>query len=331
MTIASALRRRVKINKIRNSPILNTPLGRAVNWVKAHRLRAGGIVPHTGIEVATQEVTGYLIPTLYLAGEKVLARELAIWEASVQRTDGAFAATDNVAYTFDTAQVIRGFLAVLDDLPELEPNLRRACDYVAGQIAPDGRVLTVSYDLWRVAEGKTFSEYANLYVLPPLLAAGAKLNEQRYIEAVRTGIGYFKQKPDIVAFKPDVGTLSHIYGYMMEALVELGEIELAEQGLQQAAALQREDGAIPAYPGVNWVCSTGVAQIAVAWYKLGDSEPADRALKYLETIQNPSGGFYGGYGEGAEYFPDHEISWAAKYFIDCLLLRDKSCTRREHG
>ncbi len=301
-----------------------TPLQRAVQWIKDHRVPNGGILPHHKANVATQEVTGYLIPTLYAIGEKELARDLAKWEASVQRPDGSFAATDGTPYTFDTAQVIRGLLAVLDDMPELENRLRRACDFVASQIAPDGRICTPSYDMWKLPDGSMFSEYANLYVLSPMLQAGQKLSQARYVEAARRGLNYFKGKGDLVEFKPELGTLSHIFGYMMEALVDVGEIDLANEGLQQAATIQNESGAIPAYPGVDWVCSTGVAQLAIAWYKLGNAVPADKAVGYLEEVQNPSGGFYGSYGVGARYLPDQEISWAVKFFLDCLLLRERS-------
>ncbi len=301
-----------------------TPSQRAVQWIKDHRVPNGGILPHHKANVATQEVTGYLIPTLDAIGEKELAIDLARWEASVQRPDGAFAAMDGIPYTFDTAQVIRGFLAVLDDMPELENSLRRACDYVASQIAPNGRVCTLSYDMWKLPDGSVFSEYANLYVLPPMFQAGQKLSEGRYVEAARRGLNYFKAKADLVEFKPELGTLSHIFGYMMEALVDVGEIGLANKGLQQAARIQKESGAIPAHPGVDWICSTGMAQLALAWYKLGNSVPADKAVRYLEEMQNSSGGFYGSYGVGARYLPGQEISWAVKFFLDCLLWRERS-------
>ena len=309
----------LRISRLNNGA---TSFEKAVRWIKNYRLPGGGIPPHHKHKIATQEVTGYLICTLFRAGEKDLALDLARWEASVQKSDGAFTAIDGVPYTFDTAQVIRGFLAVLDELPEVEANLRRACDYVDRQIGPDGRVHTPSYDMWKVSGGRVFSEYTDLYVLPPMLQAGKKLSEPRYMAAAERGMNYFRQKPDLVEFKPNMSTLSHIFGYMMEALVELGETDLARKGLRHAAAMQREDGAIAAYPGVDWVCSTGMAQLAIAWYKLGDSAPANKAVAYLEKIQNSSGGFYGGYGDGAEYFPKEEISWAVKFFIDSLLLRD---------
>jgi malonyl-CoA O-methyltransferase len=298
-----------------------SPLDKAIAWVKSHRIRGSGIVTHHRTDCVTQEVTGYLIPTLYRAGEKALACDLARWEASVQRADGGFVCpTADVAYTFDTAQVVRGFLAVLDDLPEFQNNVRRACDYVAHHIAPDGEVLHDSYETWRVADGSSFSPYCNLYALPPLAEAGRRLEEPRYVEAAYRSLRYFKCRPDVVTFKSELGSLSHIFGYILEALVELGEMDLARRGLAQAATLQTPDGAIPAYPGASWVCSTGVAQVAIAWWKTGQQERARRALRYLKTIQNPSGGFYGSYGAGARYLPNEEISWAAKYFIDLSLL-----------
>jgi malonyl-CoA O-methyltransferase len=172
----------------------------------------------------------------------------------------------------------------------------------------------------KLPDGSLLSEYGNLYILAPMLEAGRKLSEARFIDAGERGLSYFKKKPDLVQFKPEFGGFSHFFGYMMEALVDLGEVELAKKGLEQAAAIQKENGAIPAYPGVDWICSTGMAQLAVAWLKIGDIEPANKAIEYLLRIQNPSGGFFGGYGKGAEYFPTEEISWAVKFFIDALLL-----------
>ena len=291
----------------------------AIRWILDHRIQGSGITVHTKSTAASQEVTGYLIPTLYAWGERELARDLASWEARVQRADGAFCSPDGVPYTFDTAQVIRGFLAVLDDMPELERNLRRACEFVIRQISSEGEVRTPSYAAWRVHGAGMFSEYAHLYVLPPLFAAGHRLNEARYVRTALSGLRYYTRRPDLVEFKPSFSTLSHIFGYMIEALVDMGEVELARRGLAQAAAVQQADGAIPAYPGVTWVCSTGMAQLALAWYKLGEVEPADRSLRYLERIQHSSGGWFGSYGAGATYLPDAEISWAPKFFLDSAL------------
>ena len=65
------------------------------------------------------------------------------------------------------------------------------------------------------------------------------------------------------------------------------------------------------------------AQLAIAWYKLGELEPADKALNCLIGLQTSTGGFCGSYGSGKMYLPDEEISWAVKFFLDALLLRER--------
>lgn len=307
--------------QIRNLIDRRTSLQKAIDWVKKHRVGDEGIVVHHKTKDLTPEVTGYLIESLYDAGEKDLAYDLARWEMKVQKEDGSFAAPGSkVAYTFDTAQVVRGFLAVIDDMPEVEAPTQKACDFMLSQIDKTGEVHTPSYDIWSLPGGGKLSKYCNLYCLTPLFDAGKKFNQPKYTEAAQRSLNFYKSKPDLVEFKPELGTLSHIFGYMMEALADLGEKELAKKGLDQARAIQKKNNAIPAYPGVDWVCSTGMAQLGLAWYKIGDRKQAGRMLNYLENIQNASGGFYGSYGQGGQYFPGKEISWANKFFMDLYLL-----------
>ena len=307
--------------KIMNFADRRTSLQKAVDWVKKHRIANEGIVVHHKTKDQTPEVTGYLIESLYDAGEKDLAYDLTRWERRVQKPDGSFAAPGSkVAYTFDTAQVVRGFLAVVDDMPEVKENIFKACDFMLSQIDATGEVQTPSYDIWSLPGGGKLSQYCNLYCLTPLLDAGKKFGVAKYTEAAQRSFNFYKSKTDLVEFKPELGTLSHIFGYMMEALADMGEKGLAKKGLDQALAIQKKNDAIPAYPGVEWVCSTGMAQLGLAWYKIGNHEQARRMLNYLEKIQNKSGGFYGSYGEGGQYFPGKEISWANKFFIDLYLL-----------
>jgi len=215
---------------------------------------------------------------------------------------------------------MRGFLSVIKDMPELKTNLRKAADYVYSNIDDEGYVYTPSYSAWKLNDGSYFSRYCDLYVLWPLIHAGKILGENKYIYAAERALACFKRTPDLIRFKPELGTISHIFGYMMEALVELGEFDLAEKGLIQAAAIQKEDGSIPAFPGAGWICSPGIAQIAIAWHKLGERQRAAKAFSYLEKIQNPSGGWYASFGKDADYLPGKEVSWANKFFIDLYLL-----------
>ncbi len=286
---------------------------RAMSWFKQHRIPGQGIIVHTRQPVAYPEVTGYWIPTLYAWNETELARDCTRWLLSIQLPDGAFPAPDGVPYTFDTGQVMRGLVAALGDVEGAEAALRRACDWTLTQIEANGRLTTPSTELWTGIA----SDLIHVYVLPPLVEAGKRLGVPAYIDAAARVLAYYTAQPELLPFN----RLSHFHAYVMEALCELGELDLARQGMIEVEKTQRSDGSVPAYPDVDWVCSTGLAQYAIVWYHLGQPKRAERAMRYLETIQNKSGGFFGSYGPGAQYIPGGEISWGAKYFLDAWKLK----------
>lgn len=289
---------------------------RSLQWVKNNRIDEEGISISSKQSKNYPEVTGYFIPTLYNWGEKKLAINLAKWLITQQNFDGSFNAPDGVPYTFDTGQVIRGLLTVLEDLPNIKESLRKACNWVISQIQKDGKITTPETKMW----GKIADDRIHLYVLPPLIEAGKKLDNLKYIEIAKKALNYYKKRKDLIEFN----TLSHFYGYILEALYDLEEYDLVREAMKKIARIQRKDGSIPAYPNVSWVCIPGVAQLAIIFYKLGIIEKGDRALKFLEKIQNLNGGFFGSMGIGADYFPFEEISWAIKFFLDACFWRIKS-------
>lgn len=293
---------------------------RAMEWLKANMVEGKGVIVHTRQRVPYPEVTGYLIPTLYEWNEPELARMCTRWLVSIQLSDGAFPAPDGVPYTFDTAQVMRGLCAAYMRGEPAQQALHRAADWMLTQIGPDGRLRTPSTELW----GDIANDLIHTYAIYPLVQAGEVLGRPQYGEAAQHVLSYYSRQDGVVPFN----RLSHFHAYAMEALVELGQVDLARQGMAEVERLQRRDGSIPAYPDVDWVCSTGIAQYAVVWYRLGRREHADRALAYLERIQNRSGGFFGSYGSGAKYIPGAEISWAVKYYLDAHHLKLGADARR---
>lgn len=286
---------------------------RAMDWFRQNMVPGQGIIVHTRQLLPYPEVTGYFVPTLYNWGEQELARTCTRWLISIQLPDGAFPAPDGVPYSFDTAQIMRGLCAALGDVDGAEASLRRACDWMLTQIDPSGRLKTPSTELW----GEIASDLIHTYALPPLVQAGTLLGVKEYQDAAKFVLAYYTQQPELVPFN----RLSHFHAYAMEALCEMGELELAARGMADVEKCQRPDGSVPAYPDVDWICSTGIAQYAIVWYTLGKKQHADRAIHYLEQIQNKSGGFNGSYGKGAQYIAGAEISWAVKYFLDAQLLK----------
>lgn len=286
----------------------------ALDWFKQNMVADKGIIVHTKEQVPYPEVTGYFIPTLYSWGEDELARTCTRWLLSIQLPDGAFPAPDcTTPYTFDTGQIMRGLCAAINDVDGVEQSLRRACDWMLTQIEESGKLTTPTTELWTGIA----NDLIHTYALPPLIEAGKLLDVPEYIEKAQFVLDYYKRQEDLVPFN----RLSHFHAYAMEALCELGELDMARQGMADVERCQRRDGSIPAYPDVEWICSTGIAQYAIVWYTLGDKSRADNALKYLEKIQNKSGGFYGSYGKGAQYIAGAEISWGVKYFLDAYHLK----------
>lgn len=112
----------------------------------------------------------------------------------------------------------------------------------------------------------------------------------------------------------------------MEALLDIGEIELAKKGMESLKHYVDEMGYVPAYSDKLWVCSTGLFQLAIVWYQLENPAYGDKVFNYAVNLQNTTGGWYGSYmsdnissnEDVNDYFPISEISWANKFFLDAL-------------
>lgn len=300
---------------------------RAKQWIFFHVCPGAGMPHSPQLQALYPEVTGYYIPTLLQAGEKKLAFQFAKWLVHEQKEDGSWNGVDcEESYSFDTGQILKGLVAILplletEEAPgnltaeEVREALNRGCDWLVAQMEPSGRITTPSENALALPQNRKVPEAFYLYCLSPLRDAAEILERSELAEAAEKALNYYKHNPDLGVFN----TLSHFHAYVIEALVDLGERELAQKRMDEIAALQRPDGSVPAWPDVDWVCSTGLAQYALIWAKLGQEDRAKRAFFWLCAHQNHSGGFYGGYGKGADYFPDAEISWAVKYYLDAWM------------
>jgi malonyl-CoA O-methyltransferase len=287
---------------------------RVLEWLRRAELGSGGIYVHSASGVAYPEVSGYLVPTLLKHGEVRLSQRILTWLLAIQRADGAYPDYEGTPRVFDTGQVLRGLLAGADTIPGAEDAARRSMEYLFGQMVDQGRGgFGNCYD-------KSIPEAVNLYVLPPLIEAARRFNDPRVISAANACLEYLCRHETFLR----VDDLTHFLCYELDALIDLGRGDLAAPVLQRMLGAQRPDGAVRGVGGARWVCSPGLAQLAICWYKTGHRKAADRALAWLERHQRLSGGFLGSYGRGAAYFQDVELSWAAKFFLEAHLLRISS-------
>lgn len=299
----------------------------AVSWILANTVEGEGIICNTGLRRSYPEVTGYYIPTLIKWGYKDLAIQYAKYLVSIQKEDGSWYDTENAApYVFDSAQILKGLLAVRDLYPAVDASIQKGCEWIISNVQESGRLTTPDTSCW--GEGRACSELIHLYCLSPLIEAGKRYQKDSYIEIAQKVLAYYKTNhyEKIMNFT----FLSHFYAYVMEALLDLGEDAMVREAMAKVACLQEENGMVPAYCDVHWVCSTGLFQFALVWFRLGGEwrEAGEKAFEYACKLQNPSGGWYGSYPtdqsltENNDYFPNSEISWAVKYYLDALYYKN---------
>jgi malonyl-CoA O-methyltransferase len=280
----------------------------SLNWIKNHS--EDGIMVSSKNRNLYPEVTGYFIPTLLNWG--ISAVHFGDWLFSIQNPDGSWNdSSDLYPYTFDTGQILKGLLTLIDIRPHYEPVIIKGCEWILKQQRPDGSIGTPNTEAW----GGIVPESIHLYTLSPLLSAGLRFGREDFCTAAKHALDFYVKDPKLTEFS----TLSHFHAYILEALVDLGEFERAREGMGKISKFMQRDRAVPGWSNVHWICSTGLFQYALIWYKLGELGKGDALFLQSLNLQNKSGGFFGSYGTGANYFPNEEISWAIKYFFDALL------------
>ena len=306
---------------------------KAMQWIDRNTIGGNGIAVSSKNQVVYPEVTGYYIPTLLQWGKRELATAYAKYLCSIQKADGSwYDPSDTAPYVFDTAQILTGLIAIREILPEGDENIIRGCEWILSNMQENGRLTTPDRGAWGNDENFC-SELIHIYCLTPLRDAGEIFRRQDYKEAADKILAYYKrEKMDRIQ---NFSLLSHFYAYVMEGLFDLGEIDLCRQSMIRLEKYRNCRGGISGLNDVPWVCSTGLFQLAVVWYKLGELDRGNSLFYYALSLQNKSGGWYGSYPapgllakfyrgrKRPYYFPDAEISWAVKYFLDALAFKEK--------
>lgn len=279
-------------------------VSKSLLWLDNYSPAGAGVATTSADPRPCAEVTADLIPTVLALGRQDKALEWGRFLVRDQLDDGGFrSAAGEVLSPFGTARIVRGLNALLRLAPEFESPLVRAADrLIAG------------------AAGEALA----LVCLPALAEAGQLLGDARYTAFASTSRDWHIKHLSTTGVT-DFHTLnapSHLFCAIQDALFELDAAELAAEGMQTLARFQNDSGCVPAYSDVRWVCAPGQFQAALLWFKLGQRERAGRALDFMLGCQNASGGFYGSYGVGADYFSDVEIASPIKFMFDAVALRD---------
>lgn len=323
----NVLKKDLVANRLKDSEVNIEVYNRAIGWVLDHSIKNEGIAFSTSRVKSYPEVTGYYIPTLIRWGYRDLAKSYAKWLCRIQKDDGSWhEEMDKDPYIFDTGQIIRGLLSARALLPEVDEHITRGCDWILSNMEKSGRLPSPREN--EFGDELYISEPIHLYCLKPIIEAGKVFDRQDYIDKAKIILDYYKNERIEKLYNFD--QLSHFYAYIMEALLDLGEEEIVRKAMEKVAVLQSENGAVPAYNNVKWTCSVGTFQFAIVWFRLGEYERGKRAFDYMCKLQNDSGGWYGSYiseesvKEDNNYFPNEEISWCNKFFLDALWEKTKA-------
>lgn len=296
------------------------------------------------------------------------ARRMALWEVEVQLADGGvragtMAAPEPVSTIFNTGQVLFGLARAARETGDARfvEATRRAADWLSDAQDEDG--------CWRRFQSPfttTTSAAYNTRSAFGLVRAFEVVPEQRYLRAAGRNAAWALGTAapngwlpgNCLSLQRDDRALSHTIAYSIRGLLEvgvaLGRPEFVEHALGMARAMaqaQRPDGALPGYLGpdwrplVRWTCVTGNAQMALNWLRLAHETGAAELLAHAHAANafNMSihelgaaqperrGGVKGSHPINGAYMRWRYPNWAAKFFMDALMLQELGPAARNIG
>lgn len=356
-----------KFRPLRSDPGIPTTTRAAMAWLaRAQDLSAttdGGVARHysllKGWGSSYPETTGYILPTVLDwaartddASFRDRGRRMYDWLTGIQFRDGGFQGgmvdqQPRVPVIFNTGQILLGLAAAVRSLGVDAEPMRRAAQWLVESQDPDG--------CWRkhptpfAAPGEKAYEthvawglFEAERVAPGHGYGDAGLRQVRWALTCQRANGWF----DKCCLSDPARPLTHTLGYVLRGVVEAyllsNEAALMDAARRTADGLLsalRPDGAIAGRldadwrPGVEWVCLTGVVQIAHSWLLLHTLTGDERYLRagraanryvrrtvQLEGSPDVVGGVKGSHPIAGAYGRFEYLNWAAKFFIDANLL-----------
>ena len=315
---------------------------------------------YDGWHASYSETTGYIIPTMLNYSNKTKddnirksAIRMAEWELKRQMPNGAFpgaaAGDKEFPIVFNTGQVIFGIIRAFHETKEVKykKSAIMAADWLARVQNKDGCWSRFDY-LNAIHSYNTRTAWSLLQVYN-----ATKKNE--YLEVATKNIdwaltqqldnGWFMKS----AFHEKQEPLLHTIAYTIQGIIEAGiylknkdYTNSAKKAADALLGLQKKDGSLAGSfdknwkSSVSWSCLTGNSQMSIIWLRLHgltkDKRYLDAAKKmnrYVKSTQDINsgnnginGGIKGAYPIYGWYAPFCYVNWAAKFFIDALMMED---------
>ncbi len=306
------------------------------------------------------ETTGYIVPTFFdyyhltkIEDFRIRAISMLDWLLEVQESDGAICGIVEEAkhpLVFDTGQVLFGFVrGYLETGTELYLYAaQKAGNWLVNHQDSDGKWNRYVYRgiphvyhtrvAWALAE-------LNKVVQNPKYAESAKQNCD-WALSNQLKNGWYEQN----YFAPGQTVFTHMIAYAIRGLLETGELldygkylKTAQKAVDVLLTFLCKDGSVPGSFNEKWEhttkssCLTGNAQLSIIWSRFfqitGERKYLDAAQKinrFLIKTQEKSvfpkgirGAIKGSHPINGNYLAYVYPNWAAKFFVDALMLEHK--------
>ncbi|CAI8277211.1 MAG: Uncharacterised protein [Flavobacteriia bacterium] len=316
------------------------------------------------------ETTGYILPVLLDAGKRLgrqqeseeAAKKALEWLETIQHTDGGWAGgyldQKRPPVVFNTGQVIRGMLAAhsyfLDD--RWLHSAQRAGDWLLDLQDEDGS--------WKISVYRGMVRVYDTYVAAPLAQLSQRTGKEAYAEAARRQCQWvIREKQEKNAWFQDADNtiahndrpILHTLAYTIDGLIEtgmlLGEEEFISAGERAAQVLLEaflEDNGLRGRYDAHWrgsesFITTGGAQMSIAWnrlYALRGTPDLKRAFSQMNrslmrmqirgSQMECEGALFGSQPLWGRYEAFGCPNWASKYFLEALLMEDRTISGTGH-
>ena len=305
------------------------------------------------------ETTGYIIPTFFnyadfskIPSYREEAIQMADFELRNQLPSGAFpgAGKKDTPIVFNTGQVIFGLCRAYEETKEIKykESAIKASDWLVSVMDDDG--------CWRKNEYLNNIHTYNTRTAWALLNSYRITGNEEHKKAVEKNIewaltqqlnnGWFQNNSFYPEQEPLVHTIAYSIRGILEAAIILKKKRYLEAAIKTAVPLvsaQRQDGSLAGSfnkkweSSVSWSCLTGNSQMSIIWQKLFLAtkeekfiQAARKSNNYMKKVQkldspNPAikGAIPGAFPIYGWYAPFCFPNWAAKFFVDALMLELK--------
>jgi len=304
------------------------------------------------------ETTGYTIPTLLNVSQqlqqpelKKIALDLADYLLTIRTREGGVGHwTDptNNPIVFDTGQVLFGWLAAFDITGD-EKYMRAALR--AGNWLVSAQDFSGS---WKDHQHLGIEKVIDTRVAWALLELNKRSYQDSFKKAALCNLNWALEQQDAdgwfrhCSLRQREFPLTHTLAYTAEGLFECGRlledsryIEAAQLTADALLENQNNNGSLAGTYGprwettTNWACLTGNCQMSRLWLSLhmmfsekAYCEAAKRAIRFvagrqhLQASSNICGGIAGSHPIYGRYERFKYPNWAAKFFVDALLVLD---------